>query len=1218
MNNFDSASMGRAWGQLSGISLASVVLALATSVTAFAAAEVRMPRLENLEKLTVGPDNHFQVAISPSEERIYFTRSRNLATRLFWRGLKGFQALGVVEPFVKAEFDTKDPSISPDGTRIAYTSYESQARGDVCVQNISDGKGTPLACADERATSEQPFWLGNQRIAFIRRPTGSNLAQLVSFDLTTREKKVLFEDQILSAHADSASRWIVYSSVQAQSNSENNIERVLKVFRLSDQKSWSLKVGLPGLPGFPRFDEAAQFVYFAQFSNDTNADSRIDGNDNGLVYRIPVAQLEQSNSTLLPEQLTTAEQNCNFPAPGKTHLYMTCAFEGSLDVYRIPKTGLVPTEWTEKNLLDAYRTSRSVAERTLIINTLRHRFETYRNVDSLGKILSQHIITGEYQAALYYLDFVEAAVPVSDKEGYRVLRNLLEVLQYRARERLDQISPEFVQLLAEKRSAFENVKGRFQPLAQLSLGFVELSLRRNNESKARFSAAKLQSLQSSLEQYVYLSFATTLLEQNLIPAQAWIDSVIKVSELQVVSVETSAYLGAQLLRKVAEMHKEPAERLKFLSQLRIKIKPEGVLNDLLRSQEVLLNLALAQNEKDEDKFFAEFNKILAKVGDKYFLRRVVSIQGVLTLAEFNKTRVMAYIDSNWLSGAKVADTEYMLAREQYVSVTLDEGYTFWSQGKTKPASQVFYSSVRLTDDQESHLAFVTTLLQEGNRKLLDERYASLRSASFTSANVDFAKAVIALFDDMERKEGTDTKLLEEAEGILTNLKDDGSRPAGKHLLLGYIAHQKMLRKMKGFTFDEELSQTAHHQYMIALDLARRSSRMSGRVLLDLGMLHLQTGNHGLASGFFAAREKIGFEDDNARLSFLHHFSKALYRNGEFPRAAEVSGQGLELARKLKKEPELLNGWRERTAFYNSQAGRFSDAVALYKQLLGGLGNRVDENTLKARFMAGWSMWHAGERKRASEHFDVVLGMADKLKTRRGQGIPGDVIDFHPDRYKALAYGFLVQLGNTPAARIPLRAERMKILASWKKQLKSYALSEENWARFAFKDCSAQASDLWLANEQADTRTQLEKCLSQVAEYAEDNDQSADEVVLETLRSTWMLASRLAEKNILLPESAQEKYFNLSRRALSTLDTLAAASRPMANRWLRLRAENLAARHVFLKSNQRDFVSRGDFEAQLGKLAVSDRIELLSAEERSAFMQQLELVKTRVAQLARGK
>lgn len=71
-------------------------------------------------------------------------------------------------------------------------------------------------------------------------------------------------------------------------------------------------------------------MYFAQFSNDTNADSRIDGNDNGVLFRIPATRITDANAVILPEQLTTAEQNCNYPAPGRDYLYMTCAFEGTL------------------------------------------------------------------------------------------------------------------------------------------------------------------------------------------------------------------------------------------------------------------------------------------------------------------------------------------------------------------------------------------------------------------------------------------------------------------------------------------------------------------------------------------------------------------------------------------------------------------------------------------------------------------------------------------------------------------------------------------------------------------------------------------------------------------------------------------------------------------------------------------------------------------------
>lgn len=1183
----------------------ATVLCLCSTFLAAAQANERMPRMETPEKLTVGPDNHFQVAITPSEEKLFFTRSTHLATRLFWRGLKGYQALGQVEPFVKAEFDTKDPSLSPDGSRIAYTSFESQARGDICVQGTAAPASAKPLCADEKAASEQPFWLGNGQVGYIRRPTGSNKAQLVIFDTASRAKKVLFEDQILSATADPASRWIVFSALQTSTAQEGSEIPVFKVWQLKDNQSWSLKLNLPGLPGFPHFDDKGDFLYFAQFSNDTNSDARIDGNDNGVIFRIGASELEEKTSSVLPEQLTTSEQNCNFPAPGRDFLYMTCAFEGSLDVYRIPKTGLIPSRWDEKTLLDAYRTSRSIAERTLIINSLRHRFSSYRKLDSLEKILSHHILTGEYQAALYYIDSVEAGASAAQRPGFAILRSLLEVLQYRARERLDQVSPEFIALLSDKRRFFERQKGAYRAFADLALAYVDLSLQKQSEAKKKFTQVSLSNLRSSLEHYVYLNLARTLESQKVITPGIWFDSLIRVSEAQVVSDESAAFLATQILQKTAELNKSASERLKFVTAMRKKVKAGGVLDRVLNSQEALLSVANAASDAEEDKNFAEFNKLIAKIGDAYFLRRVISIQGVLTLAEFNKTRVMGYIDSNWLSAAKIADTEYMRAREQYVSVVLDEGYGLWAKGRVKPASQVFYSAVRLTDDQESHLAFVMTLLQENNRKLLEERYASLKGAGFQAENLEFAQAVLALFDDLAREDMKSVALLEKAEKILLSLKDDGSRPAGKHLLLGYIAHQKMLRSMKGFTFDEDLSQAAHHQYMIALDLARRSPRLSGRILSNLALLHLETGHFGLAAGYFAAREKIAFEDDLSQLAFLTQFAQALYRNGEFGRAADVALQGLALGRKMKLDAPALTGLLERTAFYLSQSSRFEDAATYYQELLNSIGVKKDENAIKTRLMAGWSYLRSGQSKRASEMFDSVLSLADQLSYRKGGGVPGDVIDFRPDRYKVLALGFLTQMSTSSAARIPLRRERLKMMREWKGELKSYALSSENWARFLLKDCSSLSTDLWLASEAAASKESVETCLKMVSDVAEDSAEFGNESVLETLRVTWMLSSRLAARQVVLSEKAKEHYFTLARKALSKLDAIAGGSRPMAKRWLQLRAESLAASHLLLQPNQRGFVSLQELQSELDKLSRSDRLELLSAEERSAFSVELQ-------------
>jgi hypothetical protein len=1179
---------------------------------------VKMPRLFSLEKLTVGPDNHFQVAISGDEDQIFFTRSSNLATRLFWRGLKGGESLGQVQPFVKAEYDTKDPSLNGDGSKIAFVSFEKRARGDVCVQDVSSNSQNQRVCAEEKLASEQPFWINSQTVAYIRRPIDQSRAQLVSWDISSNTKKVLFEDQIFSANADSRGRWIVYSSMSRKSaNGLTDIERGLKVFRLSDAQSWSLRIAIPGVSSFPHFDERGESVYFSQFSNDTNADSRIDGNDNGVLFRIPVGFIEDSKTVILPEQLTTAEQNCNYPAPGRIFLYVTCAFEGSLDVYRLPLTGLVPLMWSEQNLLDAYRTSRSVSERTLIINTLRYRFDSYRRGDALEKILSQHILTGEYQAAQFYLDLVQAEAPTDHRSGYSLLGHLLETLQYRASEKLDQISPEFISLLRNKRKIFEGEKGPYRSFANLALVYVDLSLRNTQAARERFNSIKVSQQRSPLEQHLYFSMGSQLLEQKLISLEAWFEIAAEIAQSAILTDEARAYVSALMISKISESNRTPAQRLSRLQALRPKIKAGSQLDTIVSSQEFILKVASATSDSEEDKSFQEFNKIFAKTSSQYYLNRALSVTAVLTLAEFNKTRVMGFVAANWLAAAKINDTEYMYAREQYITVVLDKAYGLWSKADSKSASQVFYSSVRLTDDQETHLGFVTTLMQDNNRKLIDERYASLKSSNFTAANLDFAKAVVMLFDDISKGETKDTDSLEDAEEILTTLKDDGSRPAGKHLLLGYIAHQKMLRTKKGFQFDEELSQTAHHQYMIALDLARQSPRLTARILQNLGMLHAQTEHFGLASGYFSAREKFGFENDQSRLTFLWNFTKALYRNGEFARAAEFSTEGLALAKKVGGGGEVLIGWLERTAFYLSQAERFKDASAHYTELLRGIESRSDENVIKALLMHGWTLMKSGEIKRAATAFDKLLVLAEKGQVRKASGEPGDVIEFRPERYSALALGLLTRMNSTPAGRIPLRAQRLKIMESWGDTVKSYALSKDNWLRLVLKDCVSQATDHLLANETEKSNLQLNACLKRASDAAVDSGEASNEGQLETLRVSWMLASRFAEKKVKLPEASLQMYLSLSRKALSELDVVAGASRPIAFRWLRLRAEQLAARHVLLPMAQRDFISRAEALSEIEKMAKSDRLELLTADERRSLSEHLERIKVIINQIGQG-
>ena len=256
---------------------------------------------------------------------------------------------------------------------------------------------------------------------------------------------------------------------------------------------------------------------------------------------------------------------------------------------------------------------------------------------------------------------------------------------------------------------------------------------------------------------------------------------------------------------------------------------------------------------------------------------------------------------------------------------------------------------------------------------------------------------------------------------------------------------------------------------------------------------------------------------------------------------------------------------------------------------------------------------AGQLKPASAAFDKAIVLAEKLKVRQATGLPGDVIEFRPERYIALAYGFLTQMSSTPAGRIALRENRIKVMLGWEKSLKSFALSQENWDRFVLKDCTAQAADYLLADQSGKSVAQMEQCLARAAKAVEQSGESADEATLETLRVSWMLSSLLKEKNQHLSPKANEIYLTLSRRALSKLDTVAAASRPMANRWLRLRAEQTGLRSIMKSAGQRDLMTKKDSLSELQQIGSSDRLELLNAEERQALSDHLGRIRAKVEQ-----
>ena len=114
--------------------------------------------------------NYWGVTFAADDDHFYATVAFGGATHLA-RGQISTRRLDTVRT------DAECPSLSPDGTRVAYKKRGDRSRGDwrIVVLDIAPGKETQLA--EKRSVDDQVEWLDDDRIVYGMPGEGSNAAQ---------------------------------------------------------------------------------------------------------------------------------------------------------------------------------------------------------------------------------------------------------------------------------------------------------------------------------------------------------------------------------------------------------------------------------------------------------------------------------------------------------------------------------------------------------------------------------------------------------------------------------------------------------------------------------------------------------------------------------------------------------------------------------------------------------------------------------------------------------------------------------------------------------------------------------------------------------------------------------------------------------------------------------------------------------------------------------
>ncbi len=114
--------------------------------------------------------NYWGVTFAADDDRFYATVAFGGATHLA-RGQVSTRRIDVIRT------DAECPSLSPDGTRVAYKKRGDRARGDWRIVVLDLATGTETQLSENRSVDDQVEWLDDERIVYGMPGQGSNAAQ---------------------------------------------------------------------------------------------------------------------------------------------------------------------------------------------------------------------------------------------------------------------------------------------------------------------------------------------------------------------------------------------------------------------------------------------------------------------------------------------------------------------------------------------------------------------------------------------------------------------------------------------------------------------------------------------------------------------------------------------------------------------------------------------------------------------------------------------------------------------------------------------------------------------------------------------------------------------------------------------------------------------------------------------------------------------------------
>lgn len=1034
-----------------------------------------MPR-----QLTVGVADEFLGQLTPDGKRLYFVSTRNIANEIYWQNVEDGHAALLFDEGA----DVTWPRLSPDGKSLLYISFRNRADGQLCIRDLPEATGR--RCLENGNSALQAEWRDAKHILLLSSVSVEGDLRLLEVTVGGHlTEKPLLQRNLSSPAVSPDGRWLVYVPV------ERYVPQVgpafaaraaprLEAVRLDVPGATPvpLALDLPGLSSQPAFGKDGQ-LYLVQFFSDSNHDGVIDASDHGVLFRVPFplgdAEAPSRAIAAMPEQLTDASWNCQYPAPAKDRLLTTCSTD-SLDIFELPLGGEVGEGWSKERLLAELSAADSQIEELLLDRALLAK-ETDVSARRLRmmRLVALHLQLDEFSVAEFYVRHIHA---------------LRDSLTHGLSHAL------FLQI-AQREAVRNRERGRMaDDFAKESRARLQLLLPRPGDSAAAllFAHVVRSEIEDSLGNMAEARRELERADLDATTPPAVLEAYYDRADALYRELDDPAALLAVCRRLAASKAFSPAEQLRFARaavRARVRGLPLDAAAALLMEEQkrtptesefgFALELAAAVNAvRDANPSHPVREALMALYHrqSRADRRRALVVDAVERATDTGADKITEGLADAYVGAVPEGTEERRRAEDLYRRTLLGRGYRRLAEGHLAGARADFDAVTRQTGSFESAIAAINLRMHQGESPTFISAQYAPGTREGKGLVGTFVRAYL-LARELPRLRGEAhaqrvTQALAELRQRWTELKSRAS----PQVLFGAILHERYLQ-----TGDLSAAERANVHYLIGMQLAREEPRYRAMVLGQLGLLQTQLGNFRVAVGYLKAREALPFADAASALSVRMAWARVLLHVGREADAAKAADEAMAMVAGAPELQPFSLLVLDRAALYNLAASHFERALSLYDVELPQLERQADaegaRNRLRVRLARAAAALGAENPSRALADLDLFdRDLNDKLLTATLHW-PHSQQQAVIRSYRLIAAGLRAnanrKLGRLLPAEEALKTRRALFLESLAhserdEDLRAVILVEARLAQTAAQRKASAAASQWIdrALDHADT------------------------------------------------------------------------------------------------------------------------------------------------------